>query len=82
MRVFAKLREYMLSHEEPSKKIESLERRQGAQFSVVFNSIRELTTAKLRDLIQVPPKNRSSVLGRNCLLAGLSNFPVKLAIKL
>jgi hypothetical protein len=42
MRAFVKLREYMLSHEELSKKIEGLERRYDAQFKVVFNSIREL----------------------------------------
>ena len=63
MRAFVKLREYMVSNEELSNKIENLERRYDAQFRVVFNSIRELINAKPKELIQVPPKRRGIGFG-------------------
>lgn len=50
MRTFVKLRELMISHEDLSKKIETLESRYNAQFRVVFNSIREIINAKPKEL--------------------------------
>lgn len=56
MRAFVKLRELMDTHQELSQKIDLLERRYNSQFKVVFNSIRELISAKPKDLVRVPQK--------------------------
>ena len=58
MRAFNRMREFMLSHEELSAKLQALERRYDAQFKVVFNSIRELINAKPKDVIEVPSRKR------------------------
>lgn len=58
MRTFVKLRELMISHDDLSKKIETLESRYNAQFKVVFNSIRELINAKPRDLPRPATKRK------------------------
>ncbi|MBN8550063.1 MAG: ORF6N domain-containing protein [Deltaproteobacteria bacterium] len=58
MRTFVKLREMMLSHQELSRKIETLERKYDAQFKVVFKSIKELIDAKPEDLLRIPSKKK------------------------
>ena len=42
MRTFTKLREFILSHKDLQKKIEQLEQKYDAQFSSVFQTLREL----------------------------------------
>lgn len=58
MRTFVKLRELMISHKDLAQKIETLEGKYDAQFKVVFNSIKELISAKPKDLPQIPQKRR------------------------
>lgn len=58
MRTFVKLREMMLSHQELSRKIETLERKYDAQFKVVFKSIKELIDAKPKDLLRISSKKK------------------------
>jgi hypothetical protein len=58
MRGFVKLRELMDSNRALAQKIEALERKYDSQFRVVFNSIRELITAKPKELVQIPTKKR------------------------
>lgn len=45
MRTFVKLRRILASHEELSRKLDSLERKHDRQFKVVFDAIRQLMTA-------------------------------------
>ena len=58
MRAFVRLRELMISHHDLSQKIESLERKYNSQFRVVFNSIRELITAKPNELPAASTKRK------------------------
>lgn len=58
MRTFVKLREMMLSHQELSRKIETLERKYDAQFKVVFKSIKELIDAQPKDLLRISSKKK------------------------
>lgn len=58
MRTFIKLRELMISHDDLSKKIETLEGRYNAQFRVIFNSIRELISAKPKELPKATAKRK------------------------
>lgn len=58
VRAFVRMRELMQSHRDLAEKINALERRYDAQFKVVFNSIRELITAKPKNVIEVPPTKR------------------------
>lgn len=44
MRAFVRLREMLQSNAEPAKKLDALETKYDAQFTVVFRAIRELMT--------------------------------------
>jgi hypothetical protein len=52
MRAFVQLRQMLSSHADLARKLEALEKKYDAQFKVVFDAIRELTTPP------APPKRR------------------------
>lgn len=52
MRAFVQLRQMLSSHAALARKLEALEKKYDAQFKVVFDAIRELTTPR------APPKRR------------------------
>ena len=76
MRTFVKLRELMISHNDLSQKIETLEKRYNAQFRVVFNSIREIINAKSKELLFSSDSNSRAVsMNRlDCSLSSGSGF--------
>lgn len=53
MRAFVRLRELMMTHRDLAQQIEELEKKYDAQFSAVFDAIRQLM-----QLAPVPPKRR------------------------
>lgn len=42
MRTFTKIREMLIRHKDPTKRLDKLEKRYDAQFKIVFDAIRQL----------------------------------------
>ena len=67
MRAFVRLRQMLVSHADLARKLAALEQKYDAQFKVVFDAIRELTTPpepKRRPIGFIPPEEPRGKEGR------------------